>query len=93
MASVAPGKTHTPGLDFSKQSYSSLAAKDEANVARAHEVIREKLPLLSQVNGLISITFGERAPVFLDARGSGDAKLLEKCSDEPDTKLNIKPEC
>lgn len=93
MAGVAPGKTHTPGLDFSGQSYTSLASKNEAHVARALEIIREKLPALSQVNGLISLTFGDRAPIFLDARSSGDAKLLEQCSDEPDTKVTMKAEC
>lgn len=93
MAGVAPGKTHTSGLDFSGQTYSSLASKNEAHVARALEVIKEKLPVLSQVNGLISLTFGDRAPVFLDARSAGDAKLLEQCSDEPDTRINMKAEC
>ncbi|KAI8169549.1 Dioxygenase [Colletotrichum sp. SAR 10_70] len=91
MAGVAPGKTFTPGLDFSKQSYSNLAQKVEADVARAHEVITEKLPLLSQLNALVSLTFGDRAPVFLDARGP-EAKLLTSCPDEPDTKITIKPE-
>ena len=93
MAGVAPGKTLTPGLDFSGQSYTSLAAKNEVDVARAHEIIKKKLPVLGQLNGLISLTFGDRAPVFIDARGPGDASFLETCSDEPDTKLNMKPEC
>ncbi|KUI70459.1 hypothetical protein VM1G_06003 [Cytospora mali] len=92
MAGVPPGKTLTPGLEFSGQSYTSLAMKNEASIARAHEIIKEKLPVLGQVNGLISLTFGDRAPVFLDARSPGPAKLLETCSDEPDTKINMKAE-
>jgi hypothetical protein len=93
MAGVIPGKTHTPGLDFSGQAYASLATKHEADIARAHEIIKEKLPVLGQLNGLISLTFGERAPVFLDARSGGEAKFLEQCSAEPDTKITMKPEC
>lgn len=92
MAGVPPGKPLTTGLDFSGQSYVDLAKKAEEDVSRAHEVIREKLPLFAQLRGLISLTFGDRPAVFLDAR-SDEAKLLEQCSDEPDTKLNVNPEC
>lgn len=93
MAGVAPGKTLTPGLDFSGQTYSSVASQNDAHVTRALEVLKQKLPALSKVNGLISLTFGDRAPIFLDARSAGDAKILEQCSDEPDTRINMKPEC
>ncbi|KXH69490.1 hypothetical protein CSAL01_07174 [Colletotrichum salicis] len=91
MTGIAPGKTFTPGLDFSSQSYSKLSEKVEADVARAHEIIKEKLPLLAQLNALISLTFGDRAAVFVDARSS-EAKFFDSCSDEPDTKVTIKPE-
>ncbi|KAJ0304943.1 hypothetical protein COL516b_005726 [Colletotrichum fioriniae] len=91
MAGIAPGKTFIPGLDFSSQSYSKLSEKVEADVSRAHEIIKEKLPLLAQLNALISLTFGDHAPVFVDARSS-EAKFLDSCSDEPDTKVTIKPE-
>ncbi|KAK7743561.1 hypothetical protein SLS53_004096 [Cytospora paraplurivora] len=92
MAGVIPGKTLTPGLDFSAQSYSNLAAQNEAHIARAHEIIKEKLPVLGQLNGLVSLTFGDRAPIYVDARSAGPAKLLETSSDEPNTKVTIKPE-
>lgn len=92
MAGVLPGKTFTAGLDFSGQVYVDANKKAEQDVVRAHEIIKEKLPLLGQVNGLISLTFGDRPAVFLDAR-SGEAKLIEETSDEPITTLNIKPEC
>ncbi|KAL0932267.1 uncharacterized protein CTRU02_213220 [Colletotrichum truncatum] len=91
MASIAPGRVFTPGLDFTAQSYSDLGKKAEKDVTRAHEIINEKLPVLSQLNALISLSFGDRPPVFLDARGS-EAKLADSSTDEPDTKLTIKPE-
>ncbi|KAI1844422.1 hypothetical protein JX266_009309 [Neoarthrinium moseri] len=91
MAGVAPGKTFTPGLDFSAQSYSHLADKVEADVARANDIIKEKLPLLGELKALLSIAFGDKAPFFIDAR-SGTAAVLDSVDDEPDTKLNIKPE-
>lgn len=91
MAGVAPGKTFTPGLDFSGQSYSNLAKKAEADVSRANEIIKEKLPLLGELKALLQISFGDDPPFFIDAR-SGTASILASTSDEPDTKLNIKPE-
>lgn len=91
MAGVAPGKTFTPGLDFSSHPYNSLASQDEANVTRAREIIQEKLPLMGELNALLSITFGDKPPFYIDAR-SGVAFILESTTDEPDTKLNIKPE-
>ncbi|ORY64913.1 uncharacterized protein BCR38DRAFT_431318 [Pseudomassariella vexata] len=91
MAGVAPGPTLTPGLDFSGQSYRDLAKNADATITRAHEIIKEKLPVLGQLKALLSLTFGDRTPVFVDAR-SGEAKFLEDCSDEPDTKVTIKPE-
>lgn len=91
MAGVAPGKTFTPGLDFSGQSYSNLAKKAEADVSRANEIIKEKLPLLDELKALLQISFGDKPPFFVDAR-SGTASILTSTNDEPDTKLNIKPE-
>lgn len=91
MAGIAPGKTFTPGLEWA-QTYVDLAKKADADVERAHEIIKEKLPLLSQLTGVISLTFGDRQPVFLDAR-SGEAKLVEAYDGEPTTILNMKPEC
>ncbi|KAI3390771.1 hypothetical protein diail_8681 [Diaporthe ilicicola] len=91
MAGVAPGKTFTPSLDFSGQSYSDLAKKVEADVSRAHEIIKEKLPLLGELKALLQISFGDKPPFFIDAR-SGIATILTSTSEEPDTKLNIKSE-
>lgn len=91
MAGVAPGKTCTPGLDFSGQSYSDLAKKAEADVSRANEIIKEKLPLLGELKALLQISLGDKAPFFIDAR-SDTASILASTDDEPDTKLNIKPE-
>lgn len=91
MAGVAPGQTFTPGLDFSEQSYSNLASKAEADVSRANEIIKEKLPLLGELKALLQISFGDNPPFFIDAR-SGTASIISSTNDEPDTKLNIKPE-
>lgn len=91
MAGVAPGKTFTPGLDFSGQSYSNLAKKFEADVSRADEIIEEKLLLLGELKALLQISFGDKPPFFIDAR-SGIASILASTNDEPDTMLNIKPE-
>lgn len=93
MAGVPPGNTWTTGLDFSGQSYVDWAKKADADVARAHAIIREKLPLLGQLNGVISLGFGDRQPVFLDARSDGEAKLVDEFDGEPMTTLNMKPEC
>ncbi|KAI0905324.1 hypothetical protein F4823DRAFT_566866 [Ustulina deusta] len=90
MAGVAPGKTFTPGLTFSMQSYSKHADRAEADVKRAHEIIKKKLPLLGELKALLSVGFGDKAPFYIDAR-SGTAKLEDSMNDEPDTKLNIKP--
>lgn len=91
MAGVAPGKTFTPGLDFSAQTYSSPTTKVEADIKRANAIIKEKLPLLGELKALLSISFGDKPPFFIDAR-SGTASILDSTKDEPDTKLNIKPE-
>lgn len=91
MAGVPPGKTFTPGLEWTKV-YVDTAKKAEADIERAHEIIKEKLPLMSKLNGVISLTFGDRQPVFLDAR-SGEAKLVEEFDGEPTTTLNMKAEC
>lgn len=92
MAGTPPGKTWTPGLEFTKQEYVDLAKKKEADIDRAHEIIKEKLPLLGQLNGVISLTFGDREPIFLDARSS-EAKLIDKFDGETTTALNMKAEC
>lgn len=92
MAGTPPGKTWTPGLEFTNQKYVDLAKKAEADIDRAHEIIKEKLPLLGQLNGVISLTFADREPIFLDARCS-EAKLVDKFHGEPTTALNIKAEC
>lgn len=91
MAGVAPGETFTPGLDFSAQSYSNLANKVETDIKRANEIIKEKLPLLGELKALLSITFAGKEPFFIDAR-SGIASIVNSTDNEPDTKLNIKPE-
>jgi hypothetical protein len=91
MAGATPGKTFTPGLDFSSHPYNNLANQDEANIARAKEIITEKLSLLGELNALLSINFGDKPPFYIDAR-SGVAVIMDSTEDEPDTKLNIKPE-
>lgn len=91
MAGAPPGKTLTFGLDW-HQSYVDLAKKAGDDVKRAHEIIKEKLPLLGQLQGVISLTFGDRQAIFLDAR-SEDAKLVDEFEGEPTTSLNMKPEC
>lgn len=91
MAGVTPGKTFTPGLDFSYHPYNKVTNQTEANVTRAKEIIQEKLPLLGELKALLSVSFGDKPPFYVDAR-SGVASILESTTDEPDTKLNIKPE-
>ncbi|KAJ2969139.1 hypothetical protein NUW58_g10056 [Xylaria curta] len=91
MAGVAPGKTFTPGLDFSSQAYSNHADKFEADVKRAYEIIDEKLPLLGELKALLRVSIGGKPPFYIDAR-SGTAKLEDSTDDEPDVGLNIKPE-
>ncbi|KAK7943846.1 uncharacterized protein PG986_012959 [Apiospora aurea] len=91
MAGVPPGKTYTPGLDFSGVTYTCPAKKAQSEADRAHEIIKEKLPLLHQINALLAVTFGDRPTFFIDGRGD-EAKILESCDDEPDCRLNIKPE-
>lgn len=92
MAGIPPGKPFTPGLDFSGQSYVDWVKKADADVDRAHAIIKEKLPLMGQLKGVISLTLGDRQPIFLDAR-SGEAKLVEEFDGEPTTILNMKAEC
>ncbi|KAK8054371.1 Phytanoyl-dioxygenase [Apiospora saccharicola] len=91
MAGVAPGKTYTPGLDFSGVTYTCPAKKAQSEADRAHEIIKERLPLLNQINALLAVTFGDRATFFVDGRAD-EAKILDSCDDEPDCCLNIKPE-
>lgn len=91
MAGVAPGKTYTPGLDFSGVTYTCPTKKAQSEEDRAHEIIKEKLPLLNQINGLLAVTFGDRPTFFVDGR-TDEAKILDSCDDEPDCRLNIKPE-
>lgn len=92
MAGTPPGKTWTPGLEFAEQSYVDLAKKGQADIERAQAIIKEKLPLLGQLDGVISLTLGDSQPVFLDAR-SAEAKLVDKFDGEPTTTLNMKAEC
>ncbi|KAK8044027.1 Phytanoyl-dioxygenase [Apiospora rasikravindrae] len=91
MAGVPPGKTYTPGLDFSGVTYTCPVKKAQSEADRAHEIIKEKLPLLNQINALLAVTIGDRPTFFIDGR-SDEAKILESCEDEPDCRLNIKPE-
>ncbi|KAK6822026.1 Phytanoyl-dioxygenase [Apiospora arundinis] len=91
MAGVAPGKTYTPGLDFSGVTYTCPAKKAESDAIKAHKIIQEKLPLLNQINALLAVTFGDRPTFFVDGRAD-EAKILDSCDDEPDCRLNIKPE-
>ncbi|KAI1325138.1 hypothetical protein F5Y16DRAFT_411623 [Xylariaceae sp. FL0255] len=91
MAGVFPGKPFHAELDFSSNAYGNLATKLEANIKRAHDIIKDKPPLLSGLNALLSAGFGDRPPFLIDAR-SGTAKILDSTNDDPDAKLNIKPE-
>lgn len=78
-------------MDFGSQSYGNLAQKADLDVTRAHDIIKEKLPVLGQLDALLSLTFGGRPSVFIDTR-SESVKFLESCLDEPDTKITTKPE-
>ncbi|KAK8118116.1 uncharacterized protein PG998_006397 [Apiospora kogelbergensis] len=91
MAGVAPGKTYTPGLGLSGVTYTCPAKKAESDAERAHKIIQEKLPVLSQINVLFTVTFGDRPTFFVDGR-SDEAKILDSCNKEPECRLNIKPE-
>ncbi|KAK8070298.1 Phytanoyl-dioxygenase [Apiospora phragmitis] len=91
MAGVAPGKTYTPGLDFSGVIYTCPVKKADSEADRAHKIIQEKLPLLKQINALLAVTFGDRPTFFIDGRAD-EAKVLDSCQDEPHCRLNIKPE-
>ena len=91
MAGVAPGKTYTPGLDFSGVTYTWPAKKAELDADSAHRIIQEKLPVLDQINALLAVTFGDRQTFFVDGR-SDEARILNSCDDGPDCRLNIKPE-
>lgn len=91
MANFPPNGTLTSGLEFSGHSY-SRPNKFERSVEEARQVIRSKLAALSKLDALISISLGERPPLFIDARaGKKEADWLEKCSDTPDAELTIKP--
>lgn len=92
MAGVPAGKTFTLGLDFSHQSYVNWTEKADADVDRAYAIINEKLPLMGQLKGVISLALDDRHPIFLDAR-SDQAKLVETFDGEPTTTLSMKPEC
>ncbi|KAH9887110.1 hypothetical protein F4778DRAFT_773809 [Xylariomycetidae sp. FL2044] len=93
MADITPDKPLRSELDFSAQSYGDQAERFGANVFQARKYIQDKLPILGQLNALLSVTFGALPPFYIDARGNHkDAKLLTSCTDEPDTKLTIKPD-
>ncbi|KAI1281507.1 hypothetical protein F5Y07DRAFT_411602 [Xylaria sp. FL0933] len=91
MAGVIPGKMFTPGSDFSSQSYRTLANKAEVDIEQAHQIIKEKLPVLGELKALLLVHLGDEPPFYIDAR-SGTAHIIDSTSDEPDTKLKIKPE-
>ncbi|KAI0021330.1 hypothetical protein F4780DRAFT_284813 [Xylariomycetidae sp. FL0641] len=91
MAGVLPAKTLTPGLEFSSHVYGNAADKADAEIVRAYEIIKAKLPVLKQLNALISVSVGGQPPIYVDARGDTPvAKLLEGTPDEPDAQLSIK---
>jgi hypothetical protein len=93
MAGVPPVKPLTLGLDFSYHVYSKSSSKVEVEVARAIDAIKQKLPALSQLNALISVSVGANPPIFIDGRSNkAPALLLTETSDEPDAQLTIKPE-
>lgn len=92
MANTPPGKTWTPGLEWTENVYVDWTKHAEADIKRAHEIIKEKLPLMDQLDGVISLTFGDQPPIFLDSRSS-EAKLVDEFDGEPTTTLNMKPEC
>ncbi|KAI1404169.1 PhyH-domain-containing protein [Hypoxylon fuscum] len=95
MAGVTPGKSLVPELDFSSQSYGDPSKRFDADVVQAQNIIREKLPIFSQLHALLSITFGTNPPLFIDALLFGSpAKLLKSLPDDrsPDAQLTIRPE-
>ncbi|KAI1080226.1 hypothetical protein F5B20DRAFT_589645 [Whalleya microplaca] len=92
MAGYPPGPTFTPGLDFSSKVYGSRRASADAVYLQAVDVIKKKLPLMGQLKALLEVNLGDDRPlVIIDGR-SGEPKLLETTSEEPDTQLTIKPE-
>ncbi|KAI1210756.1 PhyH-domain-containing protein [Annulohypoxylon truncatum] len=95
MAGVLPGKPLVPELDFSSQPYGNLSKRFDIDAAEARSVIEEKLPVLAQLNALVSVAFGTNPPLFVDARAPGSpAKLLDTPPEdgaEPDSQVTIQP--
>lgn len=95
MAGVLPGKPLVPGLDFSSKPYGKLTKRFEDDVVEARKAIEEKLPVLAQLNALVSVAFGTNPPLFVDARAPGSpAKLLDSPPEdgaEPDSHVTIQP--
>lgn len=91
MAGFPPSGPLTLGLDFSGHSYCQ-PDKYERSVGEARRVIQSKLPALSKLDALISVSLGGRPPLFIDGRaGKKEAAWLDECSDTPDAELTIKP--
>ncbi|KAK8022690.1 hypothetical protein PG993_013457 [Apiospora rasikravindrae] len=93
MAEIPPGPAFTKGLDFTSNKIGNDgASKADHAYEIAVDIIREKLPLMSELKALLTVNLGDERPlIVIDAR-SGDAKLLDETVDEPDNKVTIKPE-
>ncbi|OTA91058.1 hypothetical protein M434DRAFT_397540 [Hypoxylon sp. CO27-5] len=96
MAGVPPGRPLVPELDFSSQPYGNLSKRFDEDISHARSIIKEKLPVLSQLNALLSLTLGTNLTLFIDARSpDSPAKLLGSHPDdgaEPDCQLALRPE-
>ncbi|KAI8626407.1 hypothetical protein F5Y19DRAFT_488244 [Xylariaceae sp. FL1651] len=91
MAGVIPGWPLTSGLGFSGHVYSNASVKAAAETACAYETIKQKLPALSQLDALISVSVDGQTPIFIDSRSNEtSARFLTKTPDEPDAQLTIK---
>ncbi|KAK8117894.1 uncharacterized protein PG998_006175 [Apiospora kogelbergensis] len=93
MAEIPPGPTLTKGLDFSSNKIGNRdVSSADAVYKRAVAIIKEKLPLMSELNALLAVNLGDGKPLIaIDAR-LDDAKLVDLGVREPDTKITIKPE-
>ncbi|CAG8957508.1 hypothetical protein HYFRA_00010374 [Hymenoscyphus fraxineus] len=79
----------TPSLPIRQSGPKYGVDKSQAKYDRAVEIIKERLPTMGFLKGLLVVNLGGGRPdIIIDARG--EPKLLEKTDEEPDTKLNTK---
>ncbi|KAK8109171.1 hypothetical protein PG984_014972 [Apiospora sp. TS-2023a] len=93
MAELPPGPTFTKGLDFASDTFANNgASKSDIAYDRAVAIVKEKLPLMSELKALLTVNLGDDKPLLIIDARSDDVKLLDRAEDEPDTKVTIKPE-